>query len=279
MAFARSPFLQARSAVDMDELSDGRYMLGIGTGNLRNSLGWPVETYPKPVAGLREYVEVVRNFWDAWYYHAGDPIEHRGQYYTVDIPGYYGAVEPPRPDIPVYLAAVLPRMTQLSGEIGDGFVGHPHASVRYFREEVKPNIALGAKRAGRDPASVEVVAMVICAVSQDREEAREMARRQIAWYGRTDAHRAIQERDGFGEQFKAIQEAAVRGDIEGMVNAVSDDILDAYSVSGTPEECRREIARYEGLVDLALLHGPTPGFDAEQIVRNNRNILETFADY
>ena len=151
MAFPRSPFLQARSAVDLDELSEGRYMLGIGTGNRRNDLGWPASGFPKPIAGMREYVEVVRRFWDAWYYHPGDPIEHRGQYYTVNIPGYYGAVEPPRPDIPVYMAAVLPRMTQLSGEIGDGFVGHPHASLRYFRDEVKPNHSSGAKRAGKDP--------------------------------------------------------------------------------------------------------------------------------
>ena len=78
-------------------------------------------------------------------------MHHAGRYYSVDTPGYIAGFRPLRPDIPVYLAAVMPRMLRLAGTVADGVVGYPLASPRYLREELGVNLAEGAWKAGRDP--------------------------------------------------------------------------------------------------------------------------------
>jgi len=277
MAFPRSPFLHARFALDLDELSSGRFIFGVGTGTLRMNLGWTPEKYPNPVDGLREHVDVVRKLWNTWYHHAGEPVHHAGRYYTVDTPGYIAGFRPLRPDIPVYLAAVQPRMLRLAGETADGVIGYPLASPRYLREELGVHLAEGAQKASRDPTSIEVVTLLVCAVSDDREKARTLARRQLAFYATSTVYRPILERDGFGREWQAIQEASRRQDLEGMEQAVSDKMLDALALAGTALECRDKVEELEGLTDLAVLHGPTYGLAREQITENYHNILDAFS--
>ncbi len=276
MAFPRSPFLHARFALDLDELSNGRFVFGVGTGTLRMNLGWTPDKYPKPVEGLREHVEVVRRLWSTWYHHPGEPVHHAGPYYNVDTPGYIAGFRPWRPDIPVYLAAVMPRMLRLAGAVADGVVGYPLASPRYLREELGVHLAEGARKAGRDPASIEVVTLLVCAVSDDRGKARRQARRQLAFYATSTVYRPILERDGFGREWQAIQEASLRQDLEGMEQAVSDEMLDTLALAGTAREYRDKLKGLEGLAGLAVLHGPTHGLVREQITENYRNILDAF---
>jgi probable F420-dependent oxidoreductase len=277
MAFPRSPFLHARFSLDLDELSDGRFICALGTGTLRMNLGWPPDNYPKPVEGLREHVDVVRRLWNTWYHHPGEPVHHAGRYYTVDTPGYIAGFRPLRPDIPVYVAAVLPRMLRLAGEMADGVVGYPLTSPRYLREELGLHLAEGARQASRDPASIEIVPLLVCAVSDDREKARNLARRQLAFYATSTVYRPILERDGFGREWQAIQEASLRQDLEGMERAVSDEMLDALALAGTARECRDKVEKLEGLADLAVLHGPTYGLAREQITESYRSILDAFS--
>ena len=276
MAFPRSPFLIARTAVDLDELSSGRFVAGIGIGTLLMDLGWRREELPPPIAGLREYVEVLRRFWRTWYYEPGAPVEYRGRFYTVRTHGYVNSFGPTRPQVPVYIGAVQPQMLRLAGEMADGVIPSMIPSVRYLREEVRHFIAEGGARTGRDVTRVEVVAPVVCAVSEDRTKARFLARRQVAFYAGNPAYREILLRDGFERELREVQEAAARGDIEAMARAISDEMLDTVALTGSSDECRGGLARYAEVADVVVLHGPTYGLDRESILANNRAIVGAF---
>ena len=167
-AYMRNPVLNATGAMDIDELSNGRLILGLGSGTRSMNEMWYGEKFePRSALKMKECVALIRKLWAS---HTGGGMKFEGDYYRLNIPAY---VRPHivRDRIPLYLAAVQKGMLRTTGEIADGLVGHPLYSRRYIAEFIRPNIEVGAKRAGRNPEDIDLTTLLITAVSHDREQA------------------------------------------------------------------------------------------------------------
>ncbi|MEX2246856.1 MAG: LLM class flavin-dependent oxidoreductase [Dehalococcoidia bacterium] len=271
-AFARSPVLTAAAAADVDEISGGRVVLGLGTGTKRMQESWYGLTFESPAPKAAEVVRLLRALWSA---PGGRPFRFEGRFYNLAI-DFFGRPGRVRSDIPVYLAGVNRRMVRTAGEVADGLVGHPLYSRRYIEEAVRPAVDDGLQRSGRERAAFDLAGYVITSIAPDREQAREEARRQIAFYATTLTYDAILDLHGWQAEKEGIRAAWKKLDVPAMSAAVSDAMLDQISVAGTPDDCRQQLARYEGLLDHALLYPPSFGTRPERVKENYRLIAETF---
>src|SRR5215211_7879158 len=184
IAFSRSPMEMAQTAWDLQDLSDGRFVLGLGTQvkahiTRRFSMPWD-----RPAARLREYILALRAIWES--FQTEGPLQFEGEFYrhTLMTPFFDpGPIE--HPEIPIYIAGVNTRLAALAGELCDGFHVHPFHSPEYVRRTVLSAIAEGAQGVGRDPGQVALAtsAFVISAENEEQaREQRESVRSQISFY-------------------------------------------------------------------------------------------------
>ena len=272
LAFPRSPVITAMTARDLAELSGGRFILGLGTQVKRVNEQRYSTPFEHPAPKMRELIDVCREVWDAF---GGTPIDHRGRFYTVTMPPFPGAGTVGR--IPIYLAAVNHDMVYLTGERADGFLGHPFTSLRYLNEVAKPALAEGLRAAGRAGNDVEIVQSVITSVADTYEEAAVGAKAQIAFYGTTRTYRGVFDVHGWGDVVDALRAAHGRGDIPGMIECISDEMLETFAVAGTPDEARDKLRRYDGEVDSIVLNPPWASPDPSRTMDAYARLLETFA--
>ena len=272
-AYMRNPVLNATGAMDIDELSNGRLILGLGTGTRSMNEMWYGEKFePRSARKMKEYVALIRKIWAS---HKGGGMKFEGDYYTLNIPAY---VRPyiVRDRIPLYLAAVQKGMLRTTGEVADGLVGHPLYSRKYIAEFIRPNIEVGARRAGRDPKDIDITTLLITAISHDREQAIRDAKNQIAFYASVKSYEGILNMHGWEEQKLAIWKNFKTFNLPKMAAAVTDDMVEQIAIAGTPEECREQIEKWKDIVDLPILYTPTAGIRADRVQENHRLIVETF---
>ena len=272
-AYMRNPVLNATGAMDIDELSNGRLILGLGSGTRSMNEMWYGEKFePRSALKMKECVALIRKIWVS---HAGGGMKFEGDYYRLNIPAY---VRPyiVRDRIPLYLAAVQKGMLRTTGEIADGLVGHPLYSRKYIAEFIRPNIEIGAKRVGRAPRDIDMTTLLITAISHDREQAIRDAKNQIAFYASVKSYEGILNLHGWEEQKRAIWEHFRTFNLPKMAAAVTDDMVEQIAIAGTPEECREQIEKWKDVVDLPILYTPTAGVKADRIRENHRLIVETF---
>lgn len=269
----RSPLVLATEARDLDELSGGRVVLGLGNGTRRMMNGWHgVTDTAAPALRMEELVGLIRRIWRL---HEG-PVRHEGRFYSMDLTPT-GEVEAPRREIPIITAGVKPRMCEVAGRVADGLAGHPLFTTAYVEEIVRPAIARGAARTGRDPADVELVSMVICAIHDDPAIARREAAAQIAFYSSVKSYETVLDVNGFTTEGVAIREAFARRDLPAMFAAVTDEMIDTMAVAGTPDQVRSGLGRYEGTVDHIVLYSPSIGLPAERVRENLDSIIRECA--
>ncbi len=273
-AFARSPLLTAVTALDLDELSGGRFVLGLGTGTRRMRTDWLGAPGDRPARRLRETVEAIRAVWASA--EAG-AVEYEGELVRLRVRPY-GRAGQVRPAVPVYLAAVNEGMARTAGAIADGVVSHPMATVRYIDEVMRPAIAAGAEAEGRSPAKVAIADWLLIAVADDDAQAREDAKRQIAFHATVRTYDRILDLHRFTETADRIRELWRSFDLAGMTALVSDEMLDAMAVAGTPQECRDRVKERAASVDRLLLGAPVVATDAGRIREYHDAIVETFGN-
>lgn len=272
LAFPRSPVVTAMEARDLAELSGGRFVLGLGTQVKRvNELRYATP-FEHPAPKMREVIEVCRKVWRAY---AGEPMDHRGRFYTVTMQPFPGGQPAPGP-IPVYLAGVNTHMLRLTGEVGDGLLGHPFSSPRYFNEVVRPSLDAGLEAAGRKRDEVRVVQGVICSIADSTEEAMREAKLQIGFYGTTRTYSPVFEVHGWGDVVGPLRDAFAKGDVEGMVGLITDEMCDTYAVAGTQDEVRDRIRRWEGLADAVYVGPPWANPTVMRTEETFARILDTF---
>ncbi len=180
LAFTRSPMITALEALDLDELSGGRFVLGLGTGVQRLNEDWHHVDWGRPALHLRETVRNIRAFWAGCT--TGAPIELDGERAPMRIRGYQRPYPVLRTDIPVYLAAMGPVMTRLAGEIGDGWISHELTSPAFLEDRVLPELAAGLERGGRPRHEVDVVTSLCCSVDPDPAVARRRSAGMVGFY-------------------------------------------------------------------------------------------------
>jgi probable F420-dependent oxidoreductase len=273
-AYMRNPVLNATGAMDIDEISEGRMILGLGSGTKSMNEGWYGEPFEsRSAAKMKECLALIRKIWAS---HKGMGVRFDGEFYRINIPAF---VRPRavRDRIPIYLAAVQKGMLRTVGETADGLVGHPLYSRRYITEFIKPNLEIGAKRAGRSLNGIDLTTLLITSISHDRQRALQDAKKQIAFYASVKSYEGILNLHGWERQKLAIWEHFKTFNLSKMAEAVTDDMVEQIAIAGTPDECREQIRKWETLIDLPILYTPTAGVPASRIMENHQLIVETFA--
>lgn len=270
--WARSPVISALTAANLDQLSEGRFVYGIGTGPPAFNESFHNIRYERPAVRMCEYIEVVRGVWGA---HSGQVLDHDGPEYPVH--GYTRSISQEREEVPIYLAAVQKGMLRLAGSVADGVLFNTCTTPRYYTQFALPHLQEGAERSGRKLEEIRRASIVSTAVDDDPEQAREWARRHISFYGSLPYFEAIFALHGFEETGAAIRAAAASGDIEGAVRAVTDEVVDTFTVAGTPDHVRRRLREFGGLIETAVLLPPSYLCDEDEIRSSYNAIRESLA--
>lgn len=275
LAFPRSPTITAMTAWDLDELSGGRFLLGLGTqvkGVNVNRFSVPFE---HPALKIKEYVQVIRTVWAA---NRGEDVTHEGRFYKVTMPTFHGQPQPHRRDVPIYLAAVGPIMCRTCGEVADGLLAHPLASPRYLREVVKPAIAEGAKRAGRKPEECNLTTDWMISISDDVDAARREVKLQIAFYATTRTYLPILELHGRAHIVPDLRDAFGAKDKKRMVELIDDELCDALALAGRADEVKQKALEWgkDAGADRLMCAGPWYGPKPERMFENYQALVETF---
>src|SRR5215208_6926714 len=201
IAFSRSPMETAQTSWALQDLSAGRFVLGLGTQvkahiTRRFSMPWD-----RPAARLREYILALRAIWES--FQTEGPLQFEGEFYrhTLMTPFFNpGPIE--HPEIPLYIAGVNTRLAELAGELCEGFHVHPFHSPEYVRRTVIPAIAEGARQANRILDQVTLATSAFVITGENRESAteqRESVRAQISFYASTPTYRTVLEAHGWEE--------------------------------------------------------------------------------
>jgi len=254
-AFGRTPLVLAAEARDLDALSGGRIILGLGTGTKRMQQDWHGLDGEHPASRMEELVPLLRRLLRL---HEG-PIEHEGRFYRLVVRPTAPVAPPLRTDLPIYMAGVNPRMVEAAGAVSDGLVGHPLFTREYVAEVVRPALARGTERAGR-AAPVPIAGYVTCSVNDDADQARRDAAAIVAFNASVRTYAPIIALHGFEPEAEAIRAGFKAGDWGAMTDAVSDRMLDTVALAGTPREVREQFhERRAGVFERTLLWPPAAG--------------------
>lgn len=275
VAFARSPMITATMANDVQLLSRGRLLLGLGSQikphiEKRYSMPW---SHPAP--RMREYILALRAIWACW--NEGAALNFRGEFYRLTLmspffnpgPNPYGAPK-------VYLAAVGELMTEVAGEVADGLLVHPFSTERYIREVTLPALERGLAKSGRDAKDFPISFSGLVATGDTDEEltdAIRSVRGQIAFYGSTPAYRGVLEIHGWGELQGELNALSKSGEWVKMGELIDDDVLNAFSVVAAPPDVGAVVReRLDDVISRFGIYAPySLGEDARRsIVRGLR---------
>ncbi len=262
IAFARTPMTIANAAWDLQATTAGRLTLGLGSQvrshiEQRYSMPWS-----RPVARMREMVTAIRSIWRSW--ETGETLDFRGDFYTHTrmIPAFDPGPNPfglP----PVFTGGVGPRMTELAGEVADGFLVHPVSSRESLLEQTLPALHAGARRAGRSLADVELVCVTTVVTGRDELEfarSYDAVRRQLAFYGTTPAYLPVFALHGYADLHPVLQGLARQGRWDEMADLIDDDLVETIAVVGEVHEIAPKIvARVRGISDrVSLVNNRAP---------------------
>jgi F420-dependent oxidoreductase-like protein len=254
--YTRTPATMAQTAASIDAASGGRLTLGLGVSHRPVVEGWHGQAIDRPVAEMREYVAIVRAI-----LRGEDPPA--GEKWRT---GFRLAGLEPRPDVPIYVAALSPGMLRAAGEIADGVVLWL-CNANYVREVVVPEVTKGRERAGKGLDGFDVVPAVPTALTDDRAAAHATLRRDLLPYFSLPFYRAMIERSGFAGDVSAFDVAAGGGDVEAMQAAISDAFLENLTAVGDEDEVRAGLGRYAESGATSPAVGPVPRTDFESTLR------------
>ena len=275
-AFTRSPFETALSAVDLDRMSDGRFILGLGCSVRALSeeiYGMP---YGKPLDHMREVVDIVRMVIEKA--HTGELESYAGEYHNHDFSMLKWLAPPPplRTDLPIWIAALRQPLVSLAAEIADGVMGHPIWSIPWATKTIPGAIERGLKRGGRQRDEIEFQVGLYVAASNDRAEAVNDARSTVAFYAGAAQYEEYFAAHGFREEARRLQEGARSGGYASVAHTVPDEMAEMFVVCGTPDEVRKKIEPVWEVADSLLLVPPTYALSSEKVMSYVGAIVNTF---
>jgi F420-dependent oxidoreductase-like protein len=256
--FSRSPALIAMSAATLDEISGGRFRLGLGTSGARVIEDFHGMPYAKPLSRLRETIQIVRLLL------RGERADYAGENFRLSR--FKLGFRPLRAEIPIYVASLGGKALEQLGETADGWL-----PVHWPFARLGEGIAVinrGASRAGRHPGSIEIAPMVNCVVSGDLGRARQMARMPLAYYvgGMGSYYHDMLSRLGFAEEAEIIRKAWKAGRPKEAMGAVSDEMLDRIAICGPRDLCRAQLDEMPGHgATLTIVPVPKEGTTSEKV--------------
>ena len=274
LAFTRSPLETACSTIDLDHISDGRAVLGLGSSakdQIEGSFGMP---YGKPLAHMREVVRQVRAVIAKG--HTGELTRLEGEYHTLDLTHFRLARPPRRSAIPIYLPAVFEKACAQAGEIADGLLGHPLWTTRWLGDRVGQSLKAGLDKSGRSRDAVDVNLMIFTIINPNRAEAIADARANVAFYTQSPQYLRYFTEIGFGREAQSIQAAFAIQDFDAMARACSDEMVSAITILGSVDDVRAQIAERTIHANSITPVVPQFGVEPEKAAIYRMRIAETF---
>ena len=262
VAFARNPMLLANIGWDLQAYSRGRFILGLGSQikphiEKRFSMEWS-----HPAARMREMVLAIRAIWDTW--ENGTKLNFRGDFYTHTLMTPF--FTPERAELAgfgtpkIYLAGVGELMTEVCGEVCDGFICHGFTTEKYLREVTIPALARGRAKAGKTMEGFDIVGPSFVVSGTNEEEMKAAAagtRQQIAFYGSTPAYKGVLEIHGWDGLQDELNTLSKLGKWVEMGELITDDILNTFAVVGEPESIAPELhKRYGDVINRISFYAP-----------------------
>ena len=261
VAFARNPMTLANTAYDLQAYS-GRMVLGLGSQikphiTKRFSMEWS-----KPAARMREMVLAIRAIWESW--NEGTKLDFRGDFYqhTLMTP-FFDPGPNPHGDAKIFLAGVGPLMTEVAGEVCDGFICHGFTTEKFLREVTIPALERGRAKAGKTMDDFEIVGPSFVVTGNDESELGKAAtatKQQISFYGSTPAYRPVLDLHGWGGMQEELNALSKQGKWEEMGTVIDDEILNTFAVVGEPEAIAPELhRRYGDCIQRISFYAPYKG--------------------
>jgi probable F420-dependent oxidoreductase len=262
VAFARNPMTLANIGWDLQAFSKGRFILGLGSQikphiTKRFSMEW---SHPAP--RMREMILAIRAIWDTW--ENGTPLNFRGDFYTHTLMTPF--FTPDRADLAgfgvpkIFLAGVGELMTEVAGEVCDGFICHGFTTEKYLREVTIPALARGRAKAGKTMEGFEIIgpSFVVTGGNEgEMEAAAAGTRQQIAFYGSTPAYRGVLDIHGWGGLQDELNTLSKQGKWVEMGKLIDDEILNTFAVVGEPEQVAPELhKRYGDVIQRISFYAP-----------------------
>jgi probable F420-dependent oxidoreductase len=273
LAFSRSPMETALTALDLDRISGGRMVLGLGTSVRSFNENMHGVVYGKPVEHLREVVETVRAIIEKG--HQGNLVRIDGTHHKLDLTGFNTGRRPVRATIPIYVPALFQATVVLSAKIADGLLGHPVWSHKWIAEQTK-TLDTELASAGRTREKFHVNLWNYVAVANDRKQAINDMRGTVAFYSSIAQYAKYFAAHGFGAQAHAVVEAAARKDVPAMLQAVPDEMVTTFAIAGAPDEARERVDRLWQYADSITLSAPQNFLPAQRIAEYRDAISSTF---
>lgn len=235
--YSRSPSLIAMGAVTIDTLSNGRFVLGLGTSSVPIVENFHGLKFSHPLSRLEEYAEIIRDFT------SGKKIEHDGKYFS--LRDFALLIKPPRQHIPIYFAAVNKKMVELAWEIADGV-------IFYLRpiSELKATIQSMQKK-----RNIDVTCQIITCMSKDAEKAITRAKKTLAFYISVGSiYREFLAKNGFANETNDIFQEYKKSGLKTNYQLVTDSMLKSLTICGTPNECMKQLERFRDTgIDLPII--------------------------
>jgi probable F420-dependent oxidoreductase len=271
-AFIRTPLLHASAALDLDELSGGRMVLGLGSATRRMNEDWYAVPFSAPAERMHELVRLLRAAFAA---QKGGGFRWDGKHWQLSVP-IYSRPGAPREQVPIWVAAVNRRMIATAGEVADGLVGHPIATRRWHREVTLPGLRAAEAAAGRAAGACALAPYVLTSIQPRREHAVRDAKCQIGFYFTTALYHTILDLHGLRSVGEACRAALRRFDVQAMADAVPDSLVEEIAIACTPDEAKDRLGQWRGLTEQPLLYAPTVGVPPARLHANLDAMLDIF---
>lgn len=235
VAFPRSPMTVAHAAWDLQEFSRGRFELGLGSQVRGNIVGRYSTPWTAPVPRMREYVQSLRAIFACW--QEGAPLAFEGEHYRFTrMQPFFNPGPIEHPDIKIIISAVNTFNARLAGEVCDGIAIHGFSTFKYIQEVLIPAVHEGARRAGKNPADLQIRGGGMLATGRNEEEveaALEVVRRRISFYGSTRSYSNVLKLHGWDDEAAHLHRLSIDGKWDEMVDVVTDEMVEEFAVVGT----------------------------------------------
>lgn len=265
VAFPRSPMVHAMTAWDLQQLSKGRFILGLGTQIKKHNERRFSVAFDRPGPRLEDMIRCIRHIWEA--FDGEHKLDYHGEFYTCDYiqpffnpgPSQYGKPK-------IFIAAVGPWMCRMAGRVCDGILIHPFHTLEYIEQVVKPNVRAGLAEAGRDESDFEyaTTAFVITGDEKMQQAMESLARGQLAFYGSTPSYKGVFDVHGWGDLQPQLQQKVREGKLHEGTALFTDEMLAAFAVKAPFEGLAAALkAKYEGVVARLGFYLPVIGTGQE----------------
>jgi probable F420-dependent oxidoreductase len=278
LAFSRSPMDTAYLAWDLQNISEGRFTLGLGSqvkGHIKRRFSMP---WSPPASRMREYILALKHIWSCW--QDGKKLNFESENYAFNLmPPFFDPGPIANPNIKVAISAVNPYMLALAGELCDGVTLHSFTTPKYTQEVVIPNLQKGASKSGRAIGDIKIEGGGFIVAGHNEEDLESKitdTRNRISFYASTRSYAPVMEVHGWEDVHEKLYRMSIDGDWGNMGSCITDEILNQFAVIGTYDEIASKIKdRYGDYTDSVWFPIEVNDSEDEDILRNTIASLQS----